>query len=500
MKRSTPKLLALGAAVMLALAGCGSISEVTMPADFDQPLHIPPLAESRIDDDGTRVFDLTAQSGTTDFSTGASPSASATETMGFNGSFLGPTLRAKRGEKVAVNFSNELERTTSVHWHGMHLPAAMDGGPHQEVAPGGTWRPAWEIDQPGATLWYHPHPHGETEDQVYRGLAGMFILDDEDTAASRVPSEYGVDDIPVIVQDKQFTEDGQLTLQHDGNEIGLLGSTVMVNGTIGAHHKVTTEKVRLRLLNGSTARIYNFGFEDGRPFQLVATDGGLLRSPLEQRAIQLSPGERAEIVVDMEPGTTVMLRSSEPDLGAVAAPFAFGANDSFDVLELRAPGGLAPSSAVSPTLSEFGADEFDASVTRSFELEGRKINGLTMDMGRIDEAVTVGATEVWEVRNKNLFPHNFHIHDVQFQILSIDGEAPPAHLAGRKDTVYLSPQKTYRLIMTFEDYADPQVPYMFHCHLLLHEDEGMMGQFVVVEPGGSAGSVPTNDGGAHRAH
>nr|WP_240974487.1 multicopper oxidase domain-containing protein [Arthrobacter sp. SF27] len=273
----------------------------------------------------------------------------------------------------------------------------------------------------------------------------------------------------------------------------------MVNGTIGAHHKVTTEKVRLRLLNGSTARIYNFGFEDGRPFQLVATDGGLLRSPLEQRNIQLSPGERAEIVVAVEPGTTAMLRSSEPDLGAVAAPFAFGANDSFDVLELRAAGELAPSSAVSPTLSDFGTDEFDASVTRSFELEGRKINGRTMDMGRIDETVTLGATEVWEVRNKNLFPHNFHIHDVQFQILSIDGEAPPAHLAGRKDTVYLSPQKTYRLIMTFEDYADPQLPYMFHCHLLLHEDEGMMGQFVVVEPGQSAGAIPTNDGGAHHA-
>ncbi|WP_240974473.1 multicopper oxidase domain-containing protein [Crystallibacter degradans] len=146
MKRRSPRLLALGAAVMLALAGCGSISEVTVPADFDQPLHIPPLAESRIDDDGTRVFDLTAQSGTTDFSNYFSTDTSATETMGFNGSFLGPTLRAKRGEKVAVNFSNQLERTTSVHWHGMHLPAAMDGGPHQEMEPGGTWHPEWLID------------------------------------------------------------------------------------------------------------------------------------------------------------------------------------------------------------------------------------------------------------------------------------------------------------------------------------------------------------------
>jgi len=475
-----------------ALAGCalipGSTSSVEEPVEFSTELAIPPLAESRVED-GVRVFELTAQEGTTSFLPGT-----RSETWGFNGDHLGPTLRAARGEKVAVEVTNDLNEATTVHWHGMHLPPEMDGGPHQMVEPGVTWRPEWEIDQAAATLWYHPHPHGMTEEHVYRGLAGMFIIDDDETASAGLPERYGVDDIPVIVQDKNIDQDGTLE-QKPRSEVGTLGRTVMANGTVGAYQEVTTERVRLRLLNGSTARIYAFGFED-RDVQLVATDGGLLRTPVTTDRVRLSPGERAEIVVELEPGATARLRSFAPELGRVAVPFATGGNDSFDVLELRAAGELAPSEPVPAELSEFGLAEADAKVTRTFELDGRRINGASMDMNRIDETVTVGSTEIWEVRNLNLSPHNFHVHDTQFEILDIGGEPPPPELAGRKDTVYLEPQRTYRLIMRFEDYADPTWPYMYHCHLLLHEDEGMMGQFVVVEPEQSADGPPAS----HKGH
>src|SRR5690606_15238070 len=218
----------------------------------------------RIAEDGTRVFQLTVQAGSREFIAGT-----PTETWGYNGDYLGPTLRAARGERVAVEFTNSLPEATTVHWHGMHLPAAMDGNPHQLVEPGGTWRPTWTIDQPAATLWYHPHPHGETEQHVYRGLAGMFLLDDEDSRMPGLPAEYGVDDIPVVVQDKHIGSDGELLLDNDGNEIGLLGSTILVNGATGPYQEVTTESVRLRLLNGSTARTYNFGVADDRAFQLL---------------------------------------------------------------------------------------------------------------------------------------------------------------------------------------------------------------------------------------
>ncbi|MCM0641578.1 multicopper oxidase family protein [Cellulomonas wangsupingiae] len=479
--------VAVAGAVVAAVVGGGvvacngvSVSAVDVPVTFDAALPVPPLAPSQVDADGTRTFELTAQEGTTQFVEGVD-----TPTWGFDGDLLGPTLRANRGEQVAVTVRNELPEPTSVHWHGMHLPAAMDGGPHQEVAPGATWRPTWQVDQPAATLWYHPHPHGRTEEHVYRGLAGFFLLDDPQAPDVGLPHTYGVDDVPVVVQDRNLERDGTLDLE--GGELGVLGSLVTANGVRGAHLPVTTQRIRLRLLNGSTARTYAFGLADDREVLQVASDGGLLPAPVPTTRVQLSPGERAEVVVTMTPGETVRLRSFRPELGRIAAGFAMGAQDEFDVLELRAAAELAPSPQVAPaltTLAPLSAD--DATVTRSFDLQNREINGLRMDMGRVDETVQVGATEVWEVRNLDAFPHNFHVHDVQFRVADIDGAPPPPALAGAKDTVYLEPRRTYRLVMRFEDHADPDVPYMFHCHLLLHEDEGLMGQFVVVEPGGAA--------------
>ena len=499
--------VALAAVTTLVAAGCGgipgSVSSVDEP-EFTNQLAIPPLAESRVVD-GVRTFSLTAQEGTTSFAP-AAPEGAETETWGYDGAYLGPTLRAERGEKVAVEVANDLSETTSVHWHGMHLPAAMDGGPHQAIEPGDTWRPTWTIDQPAATLWYHPHPHGETEEHVYRGLAGLFLLDDDASRAADLPSEYGVDDVPVVVQDKVLDDDGRLVLEHDGGEPGTLGGTVMTNGTVGAYQEVTTERVRLRLLNGSTARTYQLGFAD-REMDLVATDGGLLDAPVRLGEVRLAPGERAEVVVAMDAGETTRLRSAEADLGGVAAPFAMGGNDAFDVLELRAADELAPSPEPSWGSSDHAADDAlhvdDATVTRTFDLDERTINGELMDTGRIDEVATVGDTEVWEVRNTIPMPHSFHVHDVQFRILTVDGQAPPPELAGPKDTVYLEPRRTYRLLLRFDDYTDDTLPYMYHCHMLLHEDEGMMGQLLVVAPGSTAEPGPSEHltgGAGHAAH
>ena len=466
----------------------GSLSAVQTPASFDTPLPIPPLAPSTVVG-GVRVFTLTAQEGTSELVPGIQ-----TPTWGYSGDVLGPTLRATRGEQVAVEVRNTLDEATTVHWHGMHLPARMDGGPHQSVDPGTTWRPTWTVDQPAATLWYHPHPHGRTEEHVYRGLAGMFLVDDPEP--SGLPDQYGVDDVPVIVQDKRLDADGRLVLESNGNEVGLLGSTVLTNGVAGAVQEVTTERVRLRLLNGSTARVYDFAFDDDRAFVHVATDGGLLPDPYETDHVRLSPGERAEIVVALDAGAETMLVSRAPDLGDVAAPFAFGGTDAFPVLRLRAAERLNPSPPVPERFEVAAADTVsarDAAVTRSFEVQDRSINGRTMDMDRIDEVVRLGDTEIWEVTNRDLFPHNWHVHDVQFEVLDLDGSPPPPELRGRKDTIYLEPRRTYRLVMRFEDYADPRTPYMIHCHLLLHEDEGLMAQFVVTDDGRAAGTVASHD-------
>ncbi len=443
-----------------------------------RPLAIPPLDEGT-SVGGDRRFDLVVDEGSHDFGRPA-----PTATMGVNGGYLGPTLRMRTGEQVRVEVTNRLAERTTLHWHGMAVPARMDGGPHQLVEPGSTWSPTWQVRQPSGTLWYHAHPHGSTADHVYRGVAGMILVDDA-AAPDALPHEYGVDDIPVIVQDKRFDDDGQLVFDQRGpSSTGFLGDTVMVNGTVGPFLDVTATRTRLRLLNASTARIYRLGFADGRTFALVGTDGGLLRAPVEVDAIQLSPGERADVVVGMAPGERVMLRNTSPDFGSRVGPNSrFGTGD-YDVLELRAAAQLAPSPALPPALARWDRlSEGAATRIREFSIHAQIINRKPVDMGRIDEVVTTGATEVWVLRNRDPQPHNFHVHTVQFQVLDVDGAPPPAELAGWKDTVYLAPGSEARIIATFPDEADPTWPFMYHCHLLWHEDSGLMGQFVVVAPG-----------------
>jgi bilirubin oxidase len=494
---SVAALAAVGIGVVALLAGCGFVSapvSTVGKVDFDRPLAIPPLAEPTMRPDGTAEFDLTAQAGSADFGVGH-----RTPTLGYDGSYLGPTLRASRGDKVEVRFHNDLDQPTTVHWHGMHLPAADDGGPHQEVAPGRDWDPSWTIDQPAATLWYHPHPHGETADQVSRGLAGFFLLDDPQEDALPLPHDYGVDDVPLAVQDVRFDANGAFA-KGNNDFSGRLGDRLLVNGTLGPYLDVTTDVVRLRLLDASPARVYQFAFADRRSFDLIATDGGLLSKPVPSTSVRLSPGERAEILVRVTPGETVTLRSDKPKVGDVNG--MGGANDAFDVLQLRAAATLRHAGEVPASLVPLPrVDTSRIAQERSFVLDGTDINSKQMDMNRIDAVATLGTTEIWDVVNGMDAPHSFHVHDVQFRVLSVDGGPPPAALSGWKDTVFLPPHERFRLVISFSDYADPGHPYMFHCHLLRHEDSGMMGQFLVLAPGQKVPARWTlDDSGASDEH
>jgi blue copper oxidase len=480
--------LALGLAGVLGLAGLAvwfwsqaDMSNVGQ-LGFANQLKIPPLLEPRLDGAGRKVFDLRLQQGTSQLLAGQ-----PTQTWGANGAYLGPTIRATRGDQVVMNVRNGLAEPTTIHWHGMHLPAAADGGPHQTIRPGSTWSPSWRIDQPAATLWYHPHPHGTTEDHVYRGVAGLFLLDDPQAGALPLPSQYGVDDIPVILQDKRFDRDGNLDFgQSPFSPIGRLGDQILVNGTHDPHLNITSQRVRLRLLNASTARVYDLGFADNRPFALVGTDGGLLERSHSTTRVPLSPGERAEIIATFRPGERVVLRSLPPDLGLDGFQGRFaGADDAFDLLQLRAGATLTTSPPVPDRLVRHRQlDDAELVHARRLELNGSsRINGQRMDMGRMDHAGTVGTTEVWEVTNRSGNPHNFHVHGVQFKVRDQTGAGPAPALAGWKDTVFIPPGGTMRLLVQLPGYPDPAMPYMFHCHLLQHEDNGMMGQFVVVQPG-----------------
>lgn len=439
------------------------------PLALDTPLRVPPLLHPE-PADGGRSFELTLQEGLTEILPGT-----RTPTWGINGTFLGPTLRAARGDEVRMTVRNRLPEITTVHWHGMRLPALIDGGPHQVIESGADWAPRWTLDQPAATTWYHPHPHGSTARHMYRGLAGMFVIDD--AQGPELPSAYGVDDFPLLLQDKSFAADGSLAGDPLQGTYGILGDHHLVNGTYDPRLDVTTERVRLRLLNAANARMYNLAFADQRRFHVIANDGGLLAAPVEVGTLTLTPGERAEIVVPFAPGEEAILQTVDNGVDIAAG--------TADVLRFVAAPELGPSPALpaqladpTPIVPPQGAR------VRRFELNGRNaINGNRMDMQRIDEIVPAGAVEIWEIINPGNLSHNFHIHEVAFQILDVNGAPPPPQTAGYKDTVSLPAGASVRLAVRFDGYVDPLSPYMYHCHILRHEDAGMMGQFVIAEPG-----------------
>ena len=498
------KFAAIAATVVIVLLGVLVVLEfmpqtaqsryVNRDVTAANPLNIPPLLEPTLHN-GEKVFDLTAQQGSMEFYPGK-----RTETLGFNGNYLGPTIRAHRGDKVRMNVTNDLSQTTTVHWHGMHLPAAMDGGPHQTIAPGATWQPYWTITNEAATLWYHPHQMGVTGEHVYRGMAGLFIIDDDNSDSLALPKGYGVDDIPLVVQDRQFDASGQFVYRKGGGAFGapqpagMTGDTILVNGTLAPYLEAPRTLVRLRILNGSNGRRYNFGFSDSRPFYQIASDGGLLDAPVERTRMLLGVGERAEILVDLsgdDKPVTLMSYPVEQTVSGIGRTF-FGEGDEnqqFTILEIRpqpAAARIASTTTMPKTLNHITLlAESEAVNTRLFRLDLKTINGQAMDDTRVDAVVKTGTTEIWEVRNESPFYHPFHAHGVQFQVLDrqhFGRPTPaPAYEQGWKDTVVVLPAETVRLIMRFGDYSDPNTPYMFHCHILEHEDMGMMGQFVVVD-------------------
>ncbi|KGH10014.1 multicopper oxidase [Comamonas thiooxydans] len=450
-------------------------------------LRIPELIDAR--DQGQSIA-LTAQVGKTSFFPGRE-----SVTLGFNGSYLGPTLRVHRGDEVEVAVRNALGEDTTVHWHGLLIPGELDGGPHQTIRPGSTWRPVLPIRQPAATLWYHSHMHGRTGEQVYAGLAGLLIVSDDDERALGLPSEYGVDDLPLILQDRQF-ENGTLILPQGmmSTMHGRRGDTLMVNGTVNPVARVPRGLVRLRLVNGSNAREYDLAFADDRPFHWIASEGGLLEKPVELRSLRLAPGERAEILADFSDGRPATLETG-PDgnlsmmMGMMrGAANLLGGNGREAVIQFEPQGKAALDSKVPERLLAHERPDVSKAVRRRRFVMNMgmgnmmrggmgmlSINGRAFDMGRVDEQIRLGDTEIWEVTGE-MMAHPFHIHGVHFEVLSRNGAAPGIRDQGLRDTVVA--QEPVELLVKFTQTAVAS-PFMYHCHILEHEDNGMMGQFVV---------------------
>ena len=431
--------------------------------DRGNPLAIPAMLEDGDPDPDRAFYELNAQYGEMEFTPGV-----FTGTKAYNGDFLGPVLRIRTGQEVEVQVNNLLDSPTTTHWHGLDVDGDNDGGPHQGIMPGESWTASFSVDQPAATIWYHPHFHHTTGSQVYHGMAGLIYIEDEESDRLEIPKDYGVNDIPLVVQDRNFARDGSFDYRLSNFELEP-GEVLLVNGTVDPYVEMNRELVRLRLLNGSNFENFTFSFSDGSPFHVIASDGGFLEAPVEMDSLFLSPGERAEILVDLstlENDYVVLLADRE------AALYIYLNGDVREAAEI-------PETLVEIPEIPVGEDP----TVRTFDLEGHglhgTINGKEFDMGRIDEYVPLGEGELWVIRTpESSRPrpgHPFHVHGAQFQIVSRDGNPPPAHEAGFKDTVFVHNGEEVVIRVIFHK---PGL-FMYHCHMLEHEEHGMMGQFLV---------------------
>jgi len=446
-------------------------------------------------------FELNLQNGTVQFYEGQE-----TTTMGTNGNILGPTLFMNKNDFVNIHVNNNIEDTTTIHWHGMHVSAANDGGPHTTIAPGESWNPKFTVLDKAGTYWYHPHLHEKTNKHVSFGIAGFIVVRDNEEKALSLPRTYGVDDFPLVVQTKDFDENNQIIVPSNSDDVP------MVNATINPFLEVPAQMVRFRLLNGSSQRVFNLGLTGNQVFYQIGSDGGLLNKPVAHTRLQMAPGERAEIVIGFSEmkGNSIQLMSyaselsngiygaAYPGMGFMMTLIGYNPNPlngiNFKLLEFRVvdsttnPVILLPETLV----NDIPLSENQAKTTRNLvftpsqmgpnQLNGNfLINGQHFNMDVINFSIPLNNTEIWTIANQSAIAHPFHIHDVQFYVLDRNGLTPPVSEQGRKDVILIHPMETVRFITQFTDFANDSVPYMLHCHMLTHEDKGMMLQFEVVD-------------------
>jgi len=458
------------------------------------PLFIPDTLS------GTSL-ELTLQNGTFSFFSGQN-----TTTMGVNGDILGPTLIINKDDFVNFKVNNQLDETTTIHWHGMHVSAANDGGPHTVIEPLETWNPQFTVMDKAGTYWYHPHLHENTNKHVSLGIAGLIIVRDDEEANLDLPRTYGLDDFPLVIQTKDFDVNKQIVVPSNSDDV------VMVNATIDPYLNVPAQVVRFRLLNGSSQRVLKIGLSENRPFYQIGSDGGLFNKPVILNRLRMAPGERAEILIDFsgmeDQSVQLMSYASElqngtygatrPGIGPIMTLNGYDPNplngNNFDILKFQV---VAPTMnsviSVPETLAEvIPIPETSADIFRTLyftpesmgpnQLNGNfLINGLHFDMDVINFSIPLNSTEIWTITNQSAIAHPFHIHDIQFFVLDRNGDPPPVTEQGRKDVILINPFETVRIITQFTDFANDPVPYMLHCHMLTHEDKGMMLQFEVVD-------------------
>jgi len=435
-----------------------------------------------------------------------------TRSWTLNGVAPGPTIRLERGRTARIDLVNRLDEPTILHWHGLTVPQEADGHPRLAIDPGARYAYEFEVRDRAGTYWYHPHTHRRTAPQTYMGMAGLLIVGDDEERALALPD--GEREIPLVLQDKRLA--GGTSLEYDGGMgpdlmTGYLGDTPFGNGVAHPTLDVRRTTYRLRILNGSNARIFELGLSDGSDLIVIGSDGGLLDAPLRTSRLLLANGERADVLVDLSrrrPGDRVLLRSWAFDVPGMMGMMAgmrgrmggrrggagggmmgrmggVGQGTEMDLLELVVrPSEPDPGPPLPARLSSLPERPVDADTPRrTFRFQSlmmsHTINGRSFELGRVDERVPIGRTEIWSFVNESELPHPVHVHVGQLRVLAREGgrgRVMPWE-RGLKDTVLTFPGERVDVAVRFDAYPGL---FLLHCHNLEHEDMGMMSNFEVV--------------------
>ena len=444
--------------------------------------------------------------------------------------YQNPILRIESGARLSVSLENTLGEPTTIHWHGLHAPAVMDGHPTSAIPSGGRFDYDFVVRNRGGTYWYHTHAHEATARQAYSGLASLLLVEDDDQRklAKSLDLQFGFTDLALLVHDKRFSTQGKLVYRPDPHEamMGWLGDVIVANLTVNAVHAVTRRIYRFRLVNGSNARIFRIAFvaaDKQLDFTLVGSDGGLLERPELVTEIFFAPGERIEVLLDagiVQVGTDIFLKSlpfdqmenegmgnmtsgmgagdATHDMDGMGHQISEGMNRSrlaqgaaFNILKLSVVDGPRTAGAIPSALSKVRPIATAGATERRIDLSmGRMrflINGKNFQMDEIAFEVKRNAIEIWQINNPvRGMPHPMHLHGFSFQVLERHNSPPQvvklarfgagrtASDLGWKDTVLVWPGESVRIAIDFTtDFPGSQV-YVFHCHNLEHGDAGMM--------------------------
>lgn len=444
--------------------------KIAAPEAFTNPLAIPPVLTGA---------NLTLEAAEADVQ--ILPGA-PTRMWTYNGTFPGPTIRRPTGQTTTITLTNSLPAAgdLTLHVHGEHTTTTSDGQPTLVVPVGQSRVYTYtgiedNQNERGAMHWYHDHMMDMTGHNVWMGLAGMYIVDDPADPQTLPSGEF---DVPLMVMDRSFDANNQLV--YDFNQNGVIGNLMLVNGVVQPYFEVGNRKYRLRVLNASNSSDLDLALSNGQPIIQVGTESGLLPAPVSRQHILLGPAERADIIVDFSglPGQNIVLQNLAGTLGTA------------EIMQFRVTRNLTDGSSV-PTALRPLPDLGTPVITRTFEFgytAGQwTINGQPFDANRVDAQPALGTTEKWILKNPppGEWTHVIHLHFSNQLILSRNGQ-PPAPYELMKETWYLNPSDTIEILIKFTDYTGK---FVFHCHVLEHEDDSMMGQFEVVASAPTATST-----------